>query len=101
MNDKKTLTVIVNEILWDLDDLSLDEAAEMLKDIREGRTEYSNLRLVVDKHYDHCNLNVVGERLETDEECKDRVKKELSKLQGQKKRKMQQYLKLKEELGIE
>ena len=106
---KKKDTVFISDTAYssiddDLDGKTIADAVTHLDSIHlnllsEG---WKNLRFKLESSYDWSDLNIIGDRPETEDEKKKRLSRERSrKLANQKKEEMeyQKYLKLKEKFG--
>ena len=95
--------ILYDNILWDLDDYTIDKCIDRLQDIKkEYSKEYVNIKLIQDRDYgDDVILSVVGYREYTPEEleAKERKQKEINERKKKRELEILQSLKAKYEGG--
>jgi serine/threonine protein phosphatase PrpC len=87
MKDLKKV-ILHNNILWDLDDYTIDECIKEFQDIKkEYSKEYVKIKLIQDRNYeDDITLSVVGYKEYTPKELKVKEQRQKDLNKRQKKR---------------
>ena len=70
--ERRMIPVRLKPVLYELNGVSLDEAQNIFSSLSEEFSDYINLKFEVDDEYGTTVLNLWGERLETDEEYRQR-----------------------------
>ena len=76
MAEKKLIEKTIYSDVMDCLEGSLKDAIGFIKSIPEGHRDYQDFRFEVDYGYESTYLSLVGKRVETDKEFKDRLQKE-------------------------